>query len=134
VEDSANSPANLLAFLGADNTRCYLDGGTGYYKVVAQANDQFAEMQYGCTAKGGTTPLGPSPAHILAKRTAGSWSLISPSNQWLSTNGQDVASCKMVNDNKFSKLVTPQCWNGPATGDPGSSDLKNYSVVPVTNP
>jgi hypothetical protein len=134
VVDDANSPTDLIAYLGANNTQCYKDYGSGYFKVIAQTNDQFAEMQYGCTAKGGTTPLGASPAHILAKKTGNTWSLISPTDQWLPMNGLDTPSCTMVNDNKVSKLVTPQCWQGPALTSPGTVNFKAYSVVAVTNP
>lgn len=134
VVDAANSPTDLIAFLGADNTQCYKGGGSGYYKVLAQANDQSAKMQYGCTAKGGTTPLGSSPSHILAKKTNAKWTLISPTNQWLPINGQDLPSCAMVNNNKISKLVTPQCWQGPASGTPGNNTSSHHTVVQVTNP
>ena len=134
VVDTANSPTDLIAFLGADNTQCYKGNGGGYYKVVAQANDQFAKMQYGCTTKDGTSPLGSSPTYILAKKTNGKWSLISPSNQWLPFGGRDIPSCTMVNDNKVSKLVTPQCWQGPALSSPSTVNLKAYSVEAVTNP
>ena len=114
VVDTANSPTDLIAFLGADNTQCYKAGGNGYFKVTAQATDKFAEMQYGCTAKGSTTPLGASQTHILAKKQGAAWSLISPTNQWQAISGQDIPSCTMVNNSKISKLVTPQCWQGPA--------------------
>lgn len=134
VVDNANSPADLIAFLGADNTQCYKGGGSGYYKVLSQANDQFAKMQYGCTAKSGSTPLGDSPAYILAKKTNNKWSLISPTNQWLPINGQDTPGCRMINDNKVSRTVTPQCWQGPALTGSATSNLKNYIVEPVTNP
>jgi hypothetical protein len=134
VEDSASSPADLIAFLGADNTQCYKNDGSGYYKVVAQARDQFAKMQYGCTAKAGSTPLGSSPSFILAKKTNNKWSLISPTNQWQPINGQDLPSCNMVNGSKVSKLVTPQCWNEPSSTRSGTSSLKDLSVVSVTNP
>jgi hypothetical protein len=134
VEDSANSPTDLIAFLGANNTQCYKGNQDGYFKVVAQANDQFAKMQYGCAAKGSSTPQGPSPTYILARKTNNEWSTISPTNQWLTVNGQELPSCTMVNSNKVSKLVTPECWNGPAVT--GSTDVnsKSYSTVPVTNP
>ncbi len=134
VIDTANSPADLIAFLGADNTQCYKADGSGYYKVVAQVNDQFAKMQYGCTTKNGTTSLGSSPAYILAKKMNDTWSLISPTNQWLPVNGQGLPSCSMVNDNKVSKIVTPQCWQEPALTSPSISNLKSYSVEAVTNP
>lgn len=132
VVGAANSPTDLIAFLSADNTQCYKNGGgSGYYKVVVQTNDEFAKMQYGCTAKGGTTPLGAAPAYILAKKTGGTWSLISPTNQWLSINGQQLPSCTMVNDNKVSKLVTPECWQGPALT--ASTANATRTAVPVTN-
>ena len=135
VVDTANSPTDLIAFLGADNTQCYKSSESGYYKVVTQASDQFAKMQYGCTAKGGTTPLSASPAYILAKKVNNKWALISPTNQWLPINGQDTPSCTMVNGNKVSKLVTPQCWQGPALTSPSTTfNLKAYSAAPVTNP
>ena len=133
VEDITNSPTDLIAFLGADNTQCYKAGGSGYYKVVSQASDQFAKMQYGCAANGGTTPLGSSPTYILAKKTNAKWSLISPTNQWQPINGQDTPSCTMVNDNKVSKLVTPQCWQGPALSSSNNSNQQR-TVVTVTNP
>lgn len=134
VVDTASSPPDLIAFLGADNTGCYKNGGSGYYKVVAQANGQFAKMQYGCTAKDGTSPLGASPSFILAQKTNSKWSLVSPTNQWLSFGGQDIPSCSMVNDNKVSKLVTPQCWQGPALSSPNDNSNQQRTVVAVTNP
>jgi type II secretory pathway pseudopilin PulG len=134
VVDTTNSPTDLIAFLGADNTQCYKGNGSGYYKVVAQANDQFAKMQYGCTAKDGTSPLGASPAFILAKKTNNKWGLISPTNQWLPINGQDEPSCPMVNNNKVSKLVTPQCWQGPALSSSNSTNNQQRAVISVTNP
>jgi hypothetical protein len=133
VADSANSPTDLIAFLATDNTQCYKnDGGSGYYKVMAQDNDLFAKMDYGCTAKGGSTPLDKSPAYILAKKTNNKWSLISPTNQWLVIADQQVPSCKMVNDNKVSKLITPQCWQGPGLLVGGANAAR--TVVEVTNP
>jgi hypothetical protein len=134
VVDAANSPADLIAFLGADNTQCYKANGSGYYKVVSEANDQFAKLQYGCTAKGGTTPLGTTPAYILAKKAGGKWSLISPTNQWLPVSGQDLPSCTMVNGNKVSMLVAPKCWQGPALTGHGTTNGKAYTVESVTNP
>lgn len=134
VEDITNSQTDLIAFLGADNTQCYKAGGSGYYKVVSQASDQFAKMQYGCTANGGTTPLGSPPTYILAKKTNAKWSLISPTNQWQPINGQDTPSCTMVNDNKVSKLVTPQCWQGPALSSSNDNSNQQRTVVTVTNP
>jgi uncharacterized Tic20 family protein len=134
VVDTVNSPTDLIAFLGADNTQCYKGNGSGYYKIVAQTNDQFAKMQYGCTAKDGTTPLGSSPTYILAYKIIGKWSLISPTNQWLPINGQDTPSCTMVNNNKVSKLITSQCWQGPALTSPSTINTKAYSIEAVTNP
>lgn len=134
VMDAANSPTDLIAFLGADNTQCYKGGESGYYKVLAQARDQFAKMQYGCSAKGDATPLGRSPAYTLAKKANNKWTLISPTNQWLPFNGQNTPSCAVVNGNKVSKLVAPQCWQGPPLTSPSTIDFKAYSVEPVTNP
>ena len=132
VVDTANSPTDLIAFLGSDNTQCYKNYGSGYYKVVAQVRGEFAEMQYGCTAKGGVTPLGPAPDYILARKTNTAWQIISPTNQWLPINNQSIPSCKMVNDNAVSMLLTPTCWQGPALGS-GESDNAR-SVIKVTNP
>jgi hypothetical protein len=134
VVDKANSPTDLIAFLGSDNTQCYKNNGSGYYNVVAQADDQFAKMQYGCTSKDGNSPLGTSPSFILAKKTNNKWSLISPTNQWQVVNGQDEPSCTMVNDNKFSKLVTPQCWQGPILGSSNSNNNQQITIVSVSNP
>lgn len=134
VIDKANTPTDLIAFLGADNTQCYKGGGNGYYKIVAQANDHFAKMQYGCTAKNGTSPQGSLPAYILAKKTNNKWELISPTNQWMPFNGVAEPSCTMVNDNKVSKLVTPQCWQGPVLTSPSSTSSQKRTVVNVTNP
>jgi hypothetical protein len=134
VLDTANSPTDLIAFLGANNTQCYKSNEIGYFKVVTQVNDQFAKMQYGCAIRDATTPLGSSPAYILAKKTGSQWSLISPTNQWLPINSQSLPSCTMVNDNKISKLVTPQCWKGPALLSPGTVSTKAYTTETVTNP
>jgi hypothetical protein len=133
VVDTASSPTDLIAFLGADNTQCYKANENGYFKVISQVNDQFAKMQYGCSAKNSTTPLGTSPAYILAKKTDGKWSLISPTNQWLPINGQDVPSCIMVNTNKVSKLITPQCWQGVVLNSSDSFNPNDVTVMPVTN-
>jgi hypothetical protein len=127
VDDTANSPVDLIAFLGSDNTQCYKTRGNGYYKIVAEGNGKFAKMQYGCTLPGGSIPFGP-PTYILAIKTTGKWHLISPTDQWAMVNGQELPSCKMVNDNKVSKLVTPECYIQSA---PGGSTL---TVGQVTNP
>jgi len=126
VVDVASSPIDLIAFLAADNTQCYKQQNDGYFKVLAQANDQFAEMQYGCTTSGAAAPSG-TPAYILAKKVSNKWQLISPTNQWWVTqDGQPVPSCTMVNDNKVSKLVATQCFVG---------DLSSPLVLQsVTNP
>jgi hypothetical protein len=135
VIDDANSPADLIAFLGANNTRCYMGAGSGYFKVIATTSDTFAKMQYGCTLKNSTDVIGRFPAYILAKKVNTSWSLINPTNQWLSFNNQVIPSCTMVNANKISKLVTPQCWSGPALSSNTSvTDTSTRSVIPVTNP
>lgn len=134
VVDKANSPTDLIAFLGSDNTGCYKSNESGYYIVVAQANDKFAKMQYGCTAKDDNLQFGSTPSLILAKKTNNKWSLISPTNQWKVISGQDEPSCAMVNDNKVSKLVTPQCWEESTLGGSDSNGKQQISVVSVSNP
>ena len=125
IEDVAHSPIDLIAFLGADNTQCYKQQNSGYFKVVSQANDQFAEMQYGCTTSGSATPSG-TPTYILAKKVGDKWQLISPTDQWSFTiTGKSVPSCKIVNDNKISMLVAPQCFAG---------DVSSPSIQQVANP
>jgi hypothetical protein len=132
VVDTTNSSADLIAFLGSDNTQCYKQGDVGYFKIIAYDSDQFAEMEYGCSAKGSNAAISPSNAFILAKKVNDGWSLINPTNQWLSINGQDLPSCTMVNDNKVSKLVTPQCWEGLALVSP-TNNIGAHTVITVTN-
>lgn len=125
VEDASDSPVDLIAFLATDNTQCYKDqGNIGYYKILAHANNQFAKMRYGCVAKDAATPAG-SPTYILAKKVDGKWQLISPTNEWLAKSAtESVPSCTMVNDNRVSKLVTPQCF----------IDSQSPTFQAVTNP
>lgn len=105
--DPANSPADLVAFLGYYNTGCYKQNNeSGYYKIVVHTADKFA------------------------KKVNNAWQLVSLTNQWLMINEQDVPSCSMINESLISKLVTPQCWQEPTSNN---SDTKPI-VVPVVNP
>jgi hypothetical protein len=127
VVTEVSASVGLIAFLGSENTQCYKAGNDkGYYKVVKEIAGKFAKMQYGCVAgEGGIPPGGHN--YILAKKLE-KWQTISPTNQWSAVDGENLPSCKMINDNKVSKLLEPKCYGQPDvhSGKP--------TVVLVTNP
>lgn len=124
----SGSSTDLIAFLGSDDTQCYKSSNSkGYYKVVKEAAGKFAKMEYGCVVGENNAPSGPL-THILAKKLDSKWQTINPTGQWSMLNGENLPSCKMINDHKVSKLLEPKCYDQPKAG----SD--KLTVESVTNP
>ena len=131
VKDTAGSGStvDLAAFLGADQTGCSQSSATphGWFTIIKETGGNMAKMQYGCVKDAKFTPSG-SPTYILATQSGGTWSLISPTNQWVSVSGTTYPTCTMINNNKFTKQIEPKC------ATPTSAGATTYNLQDNTNP
>jgi len=101
VADASVSPS-LVDFLKYDYTGCSDDAG--YYKVLKEVPNRFAEMTYGC----GSAVTAMPQSYIIAMNAGGTWTSISPTNNMDETTG--TPSCLIVDIFKISKALSSKCW------------------------
>lgn len=99
--------SSLVDFLKYDYTGC--PDGKGYYKVLREVPERFAEMSYGC---GASVPAG-GQSYIIAMYVGAKWTFISPTNNM----DNDMPSCLLVDMFRISKDLTAQCYQNTGYND-----------------